>query len=100
MHNFHFLVYFSGFGIRVMVVSYNEFGNTPSFTISLYGLRRIGINSSLFFLDLFYLFYFWLHWVFIACVWAFSSCSKQGLLFIVVNVLLIAVTSVVAEHGL
>ena len=34
------------------------------------------------------------------CVWAFSSCSEQGLLFIVVHRLLIAVTSLVAEHRL
>ena len=43
--------------------------------------------------------YFWLHWVFTA-VRAFSSCSKRGLLFVVVRRLLIAVTSLVAEHGL
>ena len=35
------------------------------------------------------------------CAWAFSSCGKQGLLFIVVHGLLIAVaSSLVAEHGL
>ena len=34
------------------------------------------------------------------CVLAFSSCSKRGLLFIVVCGLLIAVASLVAEHGL
>ena len=34
------------------------------------------------------------------CTWAFSSCGKQGLLFIVVHGLLIAVASVIAEHGL
>ena len=34
------------------------------------------------------------------CVWAFSSCSKRGLLFSVVRGLLIAVASLVAEHGL
>ena len=31
---------------------------------------------------------------------AFSSCSEQGLLFVVVHGLLIAVASLVAEHGL
>ena len=31
---------------------------------------------------------------------AFSSCSKRGLLFVVVCGLLIAVVSLVAEHGL
>ena len=34
------------------------------------------------------------------CVRALSSCSEQGLLFIAVHGLLIAVASVVAEHGL
>ena len=34
------------------------------------------------------------------CVWAFSSCSEQGLLFVAVHGLLIAVASLVVEHGL
>ena len=34
------------------------------------------------------------------CVRAFSSCSEWGLLFIVVHRLLIAVASLVVEHGL
>ena len=34
------------------------------------------------------------------CVWAFSSCSEWGLLFIAVHSLLIVVVSLVAEHGL
>ena len=34
------------------------------------------------------------------CVWAFSGCSEWGLLFVVVRGLLIAVASLVAEHGL
>ena len=34
------------------------------------------------------------------CVWAFSSCSEWGLLFVVVHGLLIAVASLVVEHGL
>ena len=34
------------------------------------------------------------------CAWAFSSCGEQGLLFIAVRGLLIAVASLVAEHGL
>ena len=34
------------------------------------------------------------------CMWAFSSCGKQGLLFVGVRGLLIAVASLVAEHGL
>ena len=34
------------------------------------------------------------------CVGAFSSCGKQGLLFVVVHRLLIVVASLVEEHGL
>ena len=34
------------------------------------------------------------------CVWAFSSCSEQGLLIVEVRGLLIAVASLVTEHGL
>ena len=34
------------------------------------------------------------------CTRAFSSCGEQGLLFVAVRGLLIAVASLVAEHGL
>ena len=34
------------------------------------------------------------------CTRAFSSCSEQGLLFVVVRGLFIAVASLVVEHGL
>ena len=34
------------------------------------------------------------------CAWAFSSCGERGLLFAAVLGLLIAVASLVAEHGL
>ena len=34
------------------------------------------------------------------CARAFSSCGEQGLLFVAVRRLLIAVASLVAEHGL
>ena len=48
-----------------------------------------------------YLFiYFWLHWVFVAACGLFSSCDERGLLFIAVHDLLIAVVSIVVEHGL
>ena len=42
---------------------------------------------------------FWLHWVFVAFVWAFSSCGEQGLLFVAVHRLLIVVACLV-EHRL
>ena len=34
------------------------------------------------------------------CVWAFSTCSERGLLFVVVRGLLTAVASLAADHGL
>ena len=34
------------------------------------------------------------------CTWAFSTCGERGLLFVAVHGLLIAVASLVAEHGL
>ena len=34
------------------------------------------------------------------CVWAFSSCGEQGLLYVAVHGLLVAVASLAAEHRL
>ena len=45
-------------------------------------------------------FVFCLRWVFVAARRLFSSCGKQGLLFVAVRGLLIAVASLVAEHAL
>ena len=42
---------------------------------------------------------FWLCWVF-AAVCRLSSCGEQGLLFVVMRGLLIAVASLVVEHRL
>ena len=48
-----------------------------------------------------YLFiYFWLHLGLRCCAQAFSTCHERGLLFVAVSRLLIAVASLVAEHGL
>ena len=50
-----------------------------------------------------YLLYFYLFLAALGlccCTWAFSSCGERGLLFIAVRGLLIAVTSLVVEHGL
>ena len=44
--------------------------------------------------------YFWLCWVFIAVCGLSSSCGERGLLFVAVHGLLIAATSLVAEHRL
>ena len=34
------------------------------------------------------------------CTWAFSSCGERGLLFVAMHGLLIAMASLVVEHGL
>ena len=61
-------------------------------------LPRIFYSDKLFFFKFIYLFMAALD---LRC-WAraFSSCSEQGLLFVVVCELLIVVSSLVAEHGL
>ena len=64
--------------------------------IIYYHFRFVGWNDSLLKI---LLIDFWLSWVFIAAR-AFSSCGKQGLLFITVLGLLIALASLVVEHGL
>ena len=54
-----------------------------------------------FLINLFILFiYFWLSWVFVAVSGLFSSCGERGLLFVAVCGLLIAVASLIVEHGL
>ena len=63
---------------------------------------NMGVHTSLqvsgfFFFNKFI--YFWLLWVFVA-VRPFSSCGEQGLLFVAVHGLPIAVASLVAEHRL
>ena len=44
--------------------------------------------------------YFWLHCVFVAACRLFSSCVERRILFVAAHGLLIAVASLVAEHGL
>ena len=44
--------------------------------------------------------YFWLCWVFIALCGLFSGCGEWKLLFVAVHGLLIAVSSLIVEHGL
>ena len=57
---------------------------------------------NLFFIYVFYLFiYLFIFYLGLrCCTRAFSSCGEQGLLFVAVSRLLIAVASLVAEHGL
>ena len=58
-------------------------------------------NILFIFINLFILFYLFLAALALhCCVQVFSSCGERGLLFIAVHGLLIAVASLVAEHGL
>ena len=57
-------------------------------------------HKHLIYFILFYLFLFVAALGLRCCLWAFSSCGEQGLLFVAVRGLLIAVASLVAEHGL
>ena len=69
-----------------------------------------GKQSTLYFCALFffirvfkkiYLFYLFLSALGLhCCAWPFISCGERGLLFVAVRGLLIAVPSLVAEHGL
>ena len=47
----------------------------------------------------FILFYFWLHWVFVAARGLFSGCGEQGLLFIVACRHRIVVAALVGSMG-
>ena len=61
------------------------------------------VKTLFFFNLLIYLFlfiYLWLRWVFVAARGLSLVAASGGLLFVVVRVLLIAVASLVAEHGL
>ena len=54
-----------------------------------------------FFFNKFILFYLFLAALGLhCCTWAFSSCGERGLLFVAVRGLVIAVASLVVQHGL
>ena len=57
--------------------------------------NMIALKIGHFFFKFFNFAYFWLHWFFVA-----APGQQAGLLFIAVRGLLIAVASLVAEHGL
>ena len=65
----------------------------------VYILGTVSINHVLF-KKFFYIIVFLAVLGLRCCTWAFSSCGKRGLLFIVVCGLLIVVASLVVEHRL
>ena len=73
-----------------MVMTYYPQDATPSLLFLFFS----------FFFKFILLFYFLAVLGFRCCMWAFSRCGERGLLFVAVRGLLIAVASLVAEHGL
>ena len=63
-------------------------------------LLNISDDSCMMFFPLIFFFFFLAVLVLRCCARAFSSCGEQGLLFVVMGGLLIAVAPLVAEHGL
>ena len=78
-----------------MVFSLKSRDNLQSLKIR--HLKKMFFNV---FLILFNFIDFWLRWVFVAVHGLFSSCGEQRLLLVAVGRLLIAMASLVAEHGL
>ena len=79
------------------------FGLMEMFYMLIWEVKIKIEHKRLFFFSFFkfYLFiYLCLHWVFVAARGLLSSCGKWGLVFVAVRVLLTAVASLVAEHGL
>ena len=71
-------------------------------------LPHLPLVTSCFLIYLFILFYKFIYFIYLFLAvlglrcpaWAFSNCGEQGLLFVAVSGLLIAVASLVVEHGL
>ena len=61
--------------------------------------EAVAVNKEFFF-NLYLCIYFWLRWVFVVVRRLSLVAASGGLLFVAVRGLLIAVTSLVVEHGL
>ena len=71
------------------------------FLLLLNSSDEIDLNKTLYIYFLKFIYYLFLAVLGLCCcTWAFSSCGEWGLPFVVVRVLLIAMASLVAEHGL
>ena len=107
IYSFHFVrhvIMISKPSIRPLISSSAPLSN-PSHFYSSIAYSLFLIAASVFLLVFLFFFNFIYFFKFLAAlglccyVWAFSSCGKRGLLFIVMRGLLIAVASLV-EHGL
>ena len=115
--------YFGFFGCNVLKISIKSNSSIVSFKISvalIFCLEDLSIDVSrvlksptiivlsvfpfmyisIFFLFKFIYFYFWLRWVFVAARGLSLVAANGGVLVFAVHGLLIAVASLVAEHGL
>ena len=72
---------------------------SASFTVS-WDVPKISHHFSFFLKINLFIYLFLAVLGFHCCAWAFSSCGEQGLLFVAVHGFLIAVSSLVVEHGL
>ena len=68
--------------------------------VSVAQLQKHHLEAFFFFLIYLFIYLFLVALGLRCCTRAFSSCGEQGLLFVAVHRLLIAVASLVAEHGL
>ena len=66
----------------------------------MFSLALLFFFSFFFFINIYFVYLFLAVLGLCCCVRAFSSCDEQGLLFVAVRGLLIAVASLVVEHGL
>ena len=70
------------------------------FDIHMFSLVKSLFKSFAHFLFVLFIYLFMAALGLCCCTWAFSSCREQGLLLVALRRLLIAVASLVAEHGL
>ena len=94
----HFMaVYYSGQLRSFLGLSFLICRMGIKYSITGLGLGAKGDDGHQYGIFFYKFIYFWLCWVY---TWAFSSCGERGLLFAAVRGLLIAVASLVVEHGL
>ena len=87
---------------KISISSWVSFGNLYYSRIFSFHLS-FQINQHILFHSIFFNIFIYLFLAVLGlrcCAWAFSSCGKRRLLFVAVCRLLIAVASLVAEHGL
>ena len=86
---------------EVYQLFFSETGDWGEYTSDKGLLPKYTADSFFFFNFLFIFIYLFLAALGLrCCTWAFSSCGEWGPLFVAVHRLLIAVSSLVAEHGL